>query len=605
MSGYELLYLVSLVTFTFGALTFSVLAASWAVWGRRRAPGLAAFTAGCAAAFVSNLLLWIANALAPGSSWAGWLSAAADLATGLLPALLFHLIYRQEEAELPFPSLWKTLLAALYVLGAAGALLNNFAPAPLSDRLESAPAVVLSAAGAAGLAALFLARRPARPNGRRRRTWYRILLVLTLACAALGFASAADYLLLAFFAVTLYYAERLTFFDLLVKRGAFFAVALAGLTFFFVTAPAVYERLPAGWMRPWICALLLTPFWLLAPWVHERLTRAIDHFWLGRTQSPAEAERGFVQEAQLAADEEGLRSRAEASLGAIFRTAVHVSFDPESDPPALEEGLTASIGEPGSRAGWVGLEPRPNALPFLSGDHRLLDSLVRTLGVVLENVRFRERQRRQEERERELRFLAGRAELKALRAQINPHFLFNALNAIAGLIPDQPQLADETVERLAEVFRYTLRKAEKEWARLEEEVEFVAAYLSVEQARFGSRLLVEFEVDSAARSVPVPAMSIQPLIENAVKHGVAEVEGAGKVALRASLVGEQLAVEVFDNGPGFPADYELAADGTGHGLRNVAERLRGYYGEAARLWWENGSDGTRVCFRIPRQGAGI
>jgi len=83
---------------------------------------------------------------------------------------------------------------------------------------------------------------------------------------------------------------------------------------------------------------------------------------------------------------------------------------------------------------------------------------------------------------------ASRAELKALRAQINPHFLFNALNAIAGLIQDRPQQADETIEQLALVFRYTLRAAEKEWVRLDEEIEFAASYLCVEQARFGRRL---------------------------------------------------------------------------------------------------------------------
>src|SRR5437763_7287914 len=115
---------------------------------------------------------------------------------------------------------------------------------------------------------------------------------------------------------------------------------------------------------------------------------------------------------------------------------------------------------------WLRLLPRPDEVPFLSDDLALQQSLARTLGVVLENVRFRQR-------EHSLRLLAGRAELKALRAQINPHFLFNALNAIAGLIHTQPALAEVTVERLAEVFRYTLRESATEWVRLDEEIEFV------------------------------------------------------------------------------------------------------------------------------------
>jgi LytS/YehU family sensor histidine kinase len=231
----------------------------------------------------------------------------------------------------------------------------------------------------------------------------------------------------------------------------------------------------------------------------------------------------------------------------------------------------------------------------------LLQSLARTLSVVLENVRFRQQRIEQEEREQQLRWLASRAELKALRAQINPHFLFNALNAIAGLIPVQPQLADETVQQLAEVFRYTLRKSEKEWVRLDEEVEFVTAYLQVERARFGERLQTDLAVDPAVSAIPVPTMTIQPLIENAIKHGVSAVEGRGQVRLRATIQGEFLYVEVCDNGPGFPPGFSLSDPGTasGHGLRNVIERLTGYYGHSAQLRWESGNHGTRVWLTIP------
>ena len=241
----------------------------------------------------------------------------------------------------------------------------------------------------------------------------------------------------------------------------------------------------------------------------------------------------------------------------------------------------------------------------MSEDRRLFDSLARTLGVVLENVRFRQQRRNQENREQELRLLASRAELKALRAQINPHFLFNALNAIAGLIQDRPQQADETIEQLALVFRYTLRAAEKEWVRLDEEIEFAASYLRVEQARFGRRLRVEFEIDSAVTAVPIPAMSIQPLVENAIKHGISAREGGGTISLRACLNQQTLTVEVRDNGPGFPPGFSLPqlADGavlTGHGLRNVVERLRGYYGSAACLRWECEPGNTRVFLTIPQ-----
>jgi two-component system LytT family sensor kinase len=182
---------------------------------------------------------------------------------------------------------------------------------------------------------------------------------------------------------------------------------------------------------------------------------------------------------------------------------------------------------------------------------------------------------------------------------MNPHFLFNALNAIAGLIVEQPQLADETIEQLAHVLRYALRQSDNEWVRLEEEIEFVTAYLRVEQARFGERLAVEFGVDRAAASVPVPAMTIQPLVENAIKHGVSMREGWGKVSVKAALAGDLLCVEVSDNGPGFPPDFTIGNGG--HGLRNVADRISGYYGSDAKLRWESGLEGTHVFLNIPRQ----
>jgi two-component system, LytTR family, sensor kinase len=172
------------------------------------------------------------------------------------------------------------------------------------------------------------------------------------------------------------------------------------------------------------------------------------------------------------------------------------------------------------------------------------------------------------------------------------------LNAIAGLIEDQPRLADETIEQLAHVLRYALRHSENEWVRLDEEIEFVTAYLRVEQARFGDRLRVEFGVDRAAASVPVPAMSIQPLVENAIKHGISALEGSGMVSVKVALGADLLCVEVSDNGPGFPPGFSIGNGG--HGLRNVADRIAGYYGNGACLTWDSGVTGTRVLLSIPR-----
>jgi len=397
------------------------------------------------------------------------------------------------------------------------------------------------------------------------------------------------------FSVSLYYRERLAFFDLLVKRGAFLGLGLAMVALCFAIRP------PAEWI-PWAYGLGLVVFWLLGSWVYPHVARAIDHAWLRRPYTAADAERQFIREIQTAGGEEDLRTRAAGSLGAIFQAPAEVRFDAAA-VPQTENHLSAELEQNGARTGGILLAPRPSGIPFLSDDRRLVQSLAGTLSVVLENVRFRADLRRQEEREQQLRLLATRAELKALRAQINPHFLFNSLSVIAGLIHYQPELADETIEQLSQVFRYTLRKSENEWSPLAEEVEFAASYLRIEQARFGRRLQVEFSVDPRAAQIPIPAMCIQPLIENAIKHGISAMAEGGAVGLRAILEGERLSVEVRDSGPGFPADFALDGPGEGHGLRNVAERLRGYYGDSARLSWESGPGGTRVVLAVP-QAAG-
>jgi LytS/YehU family sensor histidine kinase len=126
--------------------------------------------------------------------------------------------------------------------------------------------------------------------------------------------------------------------------------------------------------------------------------------------------------------------------------------------------------------------------------------------------------------------------------------------------------------------------------------------LRVEQSRFGERLAVEIAVDRAAAAIHVPAMCVQPLVENAIRHGTSAVEGPGRVSVRASVEEDALVVEVADNGPGFPVGFVIGEGSAGHGLRNVADRLAGYYGISASLEWTNSSGGARVSLKMPRNG---
>ncbi len=177
---------------------------------------------------------------------------------------------------------------------------------------------------------------------------------------------------------------------------------------------------------------------------------------------------------------------------------------------------------------------------------------------------------------------SSKSELKALRAQINPHFLFNALNAIASLIHTDPGRADEAVEQLAEVFRYTLRRSDSEWAPLDQELTFARAYLDVEQARFGQRLTCTIDSDHLPPAPLVPSMLLQTLLENAVKHGVSQTRGPGRIDVIVRTTPDQVTIEVRNTGPGAGMRTACAArDGEGFGLHSVRERLKGHFGDRA------------------------
>jgi len=200
--------------------------------------------------------------------------------------------------------------------------------------------------------------------------------------------------------------------------------------------------------------------------------------------------------------------------------------------------------------------------------------------------------------EEQLRTLAAEAELKALKAQINPHFLFNTLNTIAQLIHTDSEQAEETVERLAEMFRYVLAGSERGRVSLKDELAFVDDYLEIEQARFGKRLRVTREIASEALGMPVPSLIIQPLVENAVRYGRA-ADGNIVLTIRVWLIGDEVVIAIADQGPGMPPRYRIG-DGPGHGLRNVDERLHKTYGEAHGLEVvSNEPKGVVVIVRIP------
>jgi signal transduction histidine kinase len=191
----------------------------------------------------------------------------------------------------------------------------------------------------------------------------------------------------------------------------------------------------------------------------------------------------------------------------------------------------------------------------------------------------------------------ARAELRALRAQVHPHFLFNTLNSIAALIGENPPAAEDLVTRLGDVFRYSLTSARYEHVRFADELEFVRNCLAIEHARFGERLRVEETIEPGLEDVPVPPLLLQPLVENAVRHAVSPRTEGGRVRVEARRDGDRLRITVADDGPGFVPGAATA--GHGVGLESVRERLRFAGGVHALEIDSRPGEGARLTIVLP------
>jgi LytS/YehU family sensor histidine kinase len=198
-------------------------------------------------------------------------------------------------------------------------------------------------------------------------------------------------------------------------------------------------------------------------------------------------------------------------------------------------------------------------------------------------------------REAESRVLARDAELQMLRTQINPHFLFNSLNSISALTGFDPAAAREMTVDLAQFFRRTLALAERERITLGEEVVLCEHFLAIERRRFGARLAAQLHVSAEAALCLLPPMTLQPLLENAIKHGIRQVDGGGTITVDARVHEGWLHVAVANP----VATDEVPASGHGVGLRNIRERLAVLYGARARIAWQRSETQFIIAIDLP------
>ena len=207
--------------------------------------------------------------------------------------------------------------------------------------------------------------------------------------------------------------------------------------------------------------------------------------------------------------------------------------------------------------------------------------------------KYQEREVRASELEKHL----AQAKLQALQMQLNPHFLFNTLHAISSLMHKDVEAADRMISRLSELLRAALESTDTQEVTLDEELDFLERYLEIEQTRFGPRLTVRMTIAPDTRRARVPNLVLQPLVENAIRHGIEPHAKPGQLELRAQRVDGNLVLQVQDNGAGLPADRPPAE---GVGLSNTRARLQQMYGKAHRLEFRNVREGgLLVSVTIP------
>jgi signal transduction histidine kinase len=209
-------------------------------------------------------------------------------------------------------------------------------------------------------------------------------------------------------------------------------------------------------------------------------------------------------------------------------------------------------------------------------------------------VKYRDRELRASQLEARL----AQAKLQVLKMQLHPHFLFNTLNAISALLHKDVDVADRMIARLGELLRQTLENAGTQEVGLRQELGFIKPYLEIEQARLGPRLTVRLDIDPEAMDARVPYLILQPLVENAIRHGVAARAEPGRVEIRARRDGNTLLLQVLDDGPGLPAQVPLGKGGIG--LANTKARLKQLYGTLHQFELANRPQrGLAVTIRLP------
>jgi hypothetical protein len=551
-----------------------------------------------------------------------FLSAAGLSALGFLPAVVVHSVLRGERAGVD--SLTKrSLLAAAYAVSIVAAILH-LARASTGGVVPSAVGMrLLTYAFVALVVPLSWVTR--KQPGSRRTLWAAALAIFAVSAlhlselhkdAAWPVELLGHHASVPLAVAILYQDYPFAFADLFLKRAlallAIVAIAFAAIAVFGAQSSAFAAFMHVNARQVGLLATLWVVTALLYPGVRRATAWFVDRIVLDRPNYRS-LRADMIRQLQMHEDVGALLGDVCRALAPAL-SAMDVTWR-EWDG-GHEDGAGQVVVSGGRVLMIVPTADRPRfviQVAGLAGGRRLLSDDVATLEAIaiaaarrIDAIRITNERYHRELREQEIAKLATEAELRALRAQVNPHFLFNALTTIGYLIQTAPPRALDTLMRLTALLRAVLR-SEGEFTSLGREMDLVESYLDIERVRFEQRLHTTIDVPARLRHIRVPPLVIQPLVENAVKHGIAAKTAGGDVAIVASLedagaddAARRLVVVVRDSGAGVgPAELERGRE-RGVGLRNVERRLQCQYGGLASLSIRSVPDhGTTAEIRLP------
>ena len=551
-----------------------------------------------------------------------FLIAAGFSALGFLPAVVVHSVLRDERDGARVRGWPRQIVAtAAYTVSAMAAVLHADAawigaplPSPFGMRLLTYAFIAL---------VIPLAAVTRRQPGIRRALWAAALSIFAVSALHLSQLHQGDaawpiellghHASLPLALAILYQDFPFALADIFLKR-ALTLVALVGAALLGVAAIGAIHSPDLPLRDPRDVGVLVT-FWvgtaLLYPKLRELIGWFVDAVLLDRPDYAllrAEVGRRAQSQEHVATMLDEVCSQLAPALSA--RT-VEWHEHPESSLAQVD--TTAAAGAPTAVDVPVAEPPRYQLVVggliggrrLLSDDYAAIEAIASLVGRRIDAIRLTHERYARELREQEIGKLASEAELRALRAQINPHFLFNALTTIGYLIQTAPPRALDTLMRLTALLRSVLR-SEGEFTTLGREIELIESYLDIEHARFEQRLRVRIDVPAALRSLRVPPLLLQPIVENAVKHGISPLMRGGHVTVTAWLDDASgtraLVVVVHDTGAGVSLLDLQAGRANGVGLSNVERRLACQYGDAASLSIESAPGaGTTVQIRMPAE----